>query len=86
MDLGGWDSAITRTEEGGTRAGAAARGLLRVLPWHPIHVEEGGDAAGLHCHQIAPNTCRDTLDLRHGGRGEWGRHDPFAVPRRRVRH
>ena len=60
MDLGGWDPAITRTEEGGARTGAAARGLLGVLPWHSIHVEEGGDAAGLHGHQIAPNTCRDT--------------------------
>lgn len=59
MDPGGGDSAITRTEEGGTRAGAAARDLLRVLPGHSIHVEEGGDAAGLHGHQIAPNTCRD---------------------------
>lgn len=64
---GGWDSAITRTEEGGTRTGAAARGLLRVLPWHPIHVQEGGDAAGLHCHQIPPNTCRGTKVLRRGG-------------------
>lgn len=51
---------VTRAEEGGARTGAAARSWLGVIPWHAIHVEEGGDAAGLHSHQIAPNTCKDT--------------------------
>lgn len=52
-------STITRTEESCTGTGAAAWGLPRVLPWHPVHVEEGRDAAGLHCHQVASNTCED---------------------------
>lgn len=62
---------VTRAEEGGARTGAAARSWLRVLPGHAVHVEEGGDAAGLHSHQIAPNTCRET----HRGTQTWHRKD-----------
>lgn len=51
---------LTRAEEGGARTGAAARSWLRVLPGHAVHVEESGDAAGLHSHQVAPDTCRET--------------------------
>lgn len=47
---------LTRAEEGGARTGAAARSWLRVLPGHAVHVEESGDAAGLHSHQVAPDT------------------------------
>lgn len=62
---------ITRAEEGGAWTGAAARSWLRVLPWHAVHVEEGGDAAGLHSHQIAPDPCReDTQDSDGTGREE----------------
>lgn len=61
-----------RTEESGARAGAAARSLLRALPGHPVHVQEGGDAAGLHRHQISPNTinhrCEDSHPCKVGVR------------------
>lgn len=71
---------VTRAEEGGTRTGAAARGWLRVLARHAVHVEEGGDAAGLHSHQIAPDTCRETHRTQTWGRKDREESTLFFVP------
>lgn len=71
---------VTRAEEGGTWTGAATRSWLRVLPWHAVHVEEGGDAAGLHSHQIAPNTCRETRRTQTWSTKDREENTSFFVP------
>ena len=79
MDPGGWDAVLTRAEEGGARTRAAARSWLRVLPGHAVHVEESGDAAGLHSHQVAPDTCRETHRTQTWSRKGWEEATLFSV-------
>ena len=59
---------VTRAEEGGAWTGAAARSWLRVLP------------AGLHSHQIAPDTCRETHRTQTWRRKDREENTLFFVP------